>query len=412
MAALPKPDRSFRGIALTPAFAKIQTRIILNRCADTSIEPEQFAFRPAKNTTQAILALKHALHDLYARQAASYALFVDISKAYDSVSRQSLEHVKEAYGVGATTRELIAKLYEDEILVYDDNRTLEQGQFSSTCGVKQGCILSPRIFTLYMDIVHTRQPISSCTQTTLPSPQHQLLTCRTHSRHTRHRTCENINMTKTELLCQEQTDTRDTLVGYHDRLHKLGIVQVHGQPTALPRYCPRRRATEVLIPMTAGALNCPVYGCPFTARDTLKTKPASLLLAHAKSDHPNYVSPKATIVRLVSVPVNTAPSMDRRLLTHPPPQHSIAIRGERVKICEAYKYLGTWITHNDSDTLDITCRIAAASKAFWNLKNVTAPQDACPPGPLLRELHMGTNRRRYRHHHGLLSHDRTSGRCI
>ena len=75
---------------------------------------------------------------------------MDISKAYDSVSRQSLEHVLETYGAGATTRDLIAQLYEDEILVYDDNRTLE---LSSTCGVKQGCILSPWIFTLYMDIV-------------------------------------------------------------------------------------------------------------------------------------------------------------------------------------------------------------------------------------------------------------------
>jgi len=380
MVALPKPDNGVRGIALTSTFSKVLTRIILNRYADTVVGAEQFAFRPAKNTTQAIIALQKALHTRYAQQTAAYALFVDITKAYDSVSRNSLDSVLTAYGVGPTARALISNLYEDEIWVHDAGRTLPNSGFRSTCGVKQGCILSPWIFILFMDIIirNTKQhnpeafillyadDIAIATDT-LPQMQQVATALETElARFGLH-----INMTKTELMPQESTDTRDSLVGYESRLQKIGIdPELDGMPTALPRCRRGQRATEILIPSTPGTLLCPLRDCGFKARPNLATTPPTLLLKHAKRAHPKHVSNRATIVKLPAITPNTAPTENRRILRQTESGQTITLREGPVKLCKEYRYLGRWLTSDDSDTLDITNRINAASRALWALKHV------------------------------------------
>jgi len=380
LVALPKPDGGVRGIALTSAFSKILTRIILNRYADTNVGAEQFAFRPAKNTCQAIIALQQALHKCWALQKAAFALFIDVAKAYDSVSRDSLASVLTAYGVGPNARALISHLYEDEIHIYDAGQCLPNSGFRSTCGVKQGCILSPWIFILYMDIIlrNTKRAhpnafvllyaddIAIATKS-LQEMQRIATTLETEMA----QFGLSINMKKTLLMPQDYTDTQDSLWGYESRLQKLGITEdLEGLTTALPRCRRGQRATEILIPTTPGTLRCPLRDCGFKARIELKTPPPTGLLTHCKTVHPRLVSRQATIVRLPHVIPNNTPTANRRLIKQTNLDNTITLRGGLVKLCTSYRYLGKWLTFDDSDSLDITNRINAASRAFWALKHI------------------------------------------
>ena len=78
--------------------------------------------------------------------------FIDLQKAYDSVNREALWRICRAYGLSDKIIKMIKLLYEDtsaEVRI--------DGDFSSSIqiktGVKQGCLLSPILFNVYIDFV-------------------------------------------------------------------------------------------------------------------------------------------------------------------------------------------------------------------------------------------------------------------
>lgn len=380
LVSIPKKDGGHRGIAITSAFAKIVTRIILARYADTPLLDEQFAFRAARNTTQATLALKQMLHRRYATQQATHVLFVDVRKAYDSVSRELLEPLLQAYGVGPIATTLILQLYEDEIHVDVNGRRDPKSAFHSTCGVKQGCIVSPWLFTLVMDVVirnvKQQRPHAqlfvyaddiAIVDYSLPSLA-QTATCLLTELK---RMGLEINTTKTELMSQTTTDTQDTMAGFASRLHKLAIpIGTSGAHTNLGRAAAGALPTEVLIPHAPGQhLACPFANCPYLARHESRTPQSALLVSHLRKRHRNAVSPLITASRLPAVQPNPRLTDTHRLIDHPPNTDTITLAHTPIKLCQSFRYLGTIISATGSDTPDITARIQAAGASMWKLKH-------------------------------------------
>ena len=75
---------------------------------------------------------------------------VDLEKAYDRVDRQMLWQVLESYGVGGRLGRAVRSQYERcQACV----RVLRQNSdwFGVEQGVRQGCVMSPWLFNLYMD---------------------------------------------------------------------------------------------------------------------------------------------------------------------------------------------------------------------------------------------------------------------
>ena len=75
--------------------------------------------------------------------------FCDIAKAYDSVDRELLYCKLDAVGFGGRVKSLIQSMY------YNDCVHVRLGNGLSTLlwftrGVKQGCVLSPLLFALYV----------------------------------------------------------------------------------------------------------------------------------------------------------------------------------------------------------------------------------------------------------------------
>ena len=79
-----------------------------------------------------------------------YANFIDIAKACDSVNRPALWKILRHYGIPEKMTNIIKLLYHDfnAKVICGSNLTDE---FPIKTGVKQGCILSPLLFSLCID---------------------------------------------------------------------------------------------------------------------------------------------------------------------------------------------------------------------------------------------------------------------
>ncbi|XP_065583920.1 uncharacterized protein LOC136042934 [Artemia franciscana] len=81
-----------------------------------------------------------------------YLLFIDLEKAFDLVDREMIWKILKYYGLSPKIVELIIALYkETKCCVRTENGVTRY--FKIMTGVKQGCVLSPLLFTIVMDYV-------------------------------------------------------------------------------------------------------------------------------------------------------------------------------------------------------------------------------------------------------------------
>ena len=107
---------NYRGITLTSIAAKIYNSLLLNR-----IQPEmekilrrnQNGFRKGRSTIGQILTVRRIIEGVKARQIPATLLFVDFSKAFDSVHRGKMEKILLAYGIPKEIVTAIMILYRN-----------------------------------------------------------------------------------------------------------------------------------------------------------------------------------------------------------------------------------------------------------------------------------------------------------
>ena len=147
----PMGPSNCRGISITNIASKVLTHLILARHVP-AILPQQFGSIRARACSQAVHIVKSVIRSLRDARQSGVVLFVDVRKAFDSVARYCLPTILEKYGFGPVACELIHQLWQDEIvIVFPDKST--SVPFKPSRGIKQGCVLSPAIFNLCMDVV-------------------------------------------------------------------------------------------------------------------------------------------------------------------------------------------------------------------------------------------------------------------
>ena len=132
---------------------KVLSRVILNRMRNTVdklLRNNQAGFRSNKSCTDQISTLRIILEQSAEFNSSTYINFIDYSKAFDSIDRESLWKIMAHYGIPTKIINLIKKMYEDS-----GGQILFKGKLSKffqiLTGVRQGCLLSPFLFLLIID---------------------------------------------------------------------------------------------------------------------------------------------------------------------------------------------------------------------------------------------------------------------
>lgn len=119
----------FRTISLLPHASKILTKIVYKRM-DRKIEEhlgqDQYGFRRGRGTREAILGLRQIQEKQVERQKSTFLAFVDIEKAFDSISWGKLFPIMDLVGLDFRDKQIIFNLYrlqEAEIKINETKAT-------------------------------------------------------------------------------------------------------------------------------------------------------------------------------------------------------------------------------------------------------------------------------------------------
>ena len=145
--------QKYRTISLISHPSKVMLKIILNRLqpqAEEIIAEEQAGFRAGRSTTEQMFNLRILCEKYLQHQQNPYNVFIDFKKAFDRVWHEALWAAMRKYNINASIIRAIENLYDKA-----QNDFLFNGStgewFRSTVGVRQGCLLSPTLFIIFLE---------------------------------------------------------------------------------------------------------------------------------------------------------------------------------------------------------------------------------------------------------------------
>ena len=155
---VPLPNKSdlplatnYRGISLTPIAAKIYHKLLLHRIRpvlENILRHNPNGFRENRSTAAQIF-IRRIIEGVKQKQLPAVIIFVDFSKAFDSIDRSKMEQMLEVYGI---PNEIIKVIYKNtQVFVRSPDGDTEFFDIMPT--VLQGETLAPYFFIIVFDYV-------------------------------------------------------------------------------------------------------------------------------------------------------------------------------------------------------------------------------------------------------------------
>ena len=147
--------KNYRGITLTSIAAKIYNALLRN-CIEPKIDnilmKNQNGFRRNRSTTSQILTIRRILEGVRTKILQATILFVDFTKAFDSIHRGKMEQILLAYSLPNETVAAITILYRNtKMKVRSSDGDTEY--INIVAGVLQWDTLAPYLFIICLDYV-------------------------------------------------------------------------------------------------------------------------------------------------------------------------------------------------------------------------------------------------------------------
>ena len=146
-----------RGISLLCIAGKILARLMLNRLIKhiekIGLIPEsQCGFRPNRGTTDMVFALRQLQEKCSLQCQDLYLLFIDLTKAFDTINREGLWRILEKAGCPKHFVSIICS-FHDNMKASVREGSEKSPLFDVTSGTKQGCVLAPTLFSIFFSMM-------------------------------------------------------------------------------------------------------------------------------------------------------------------------------------------------------------------------------------------------------------------
>ena len=147
-----------RTISIMSQITKIILKVILKRIRGKirqEVAEEQCGFVEGRGTSNAIFTLRMIAERTIEKQRNLYLCFIDYEKAFDRVKHAHLMEILENIGIDKNDLNIIRKLYwAQRACVRINGEETEYQEIKR--GVRQGCVLSPDLFSLYGEMIMRR----------------------------------------------------------------------------------------------------------------------------------------------------------------------------------------------------------------------------------------------------------------
>ena len=127
----------------------------MNRCLhiiESSMSDSQFGFRPGRGTTDAIFIIRQLIEKAKEHQITLISIFIDFKAAFYTIWIETLWKMLLKIVIPNKLVEIIINIYDNtECSIISGGELTDR--FPVNIGVRQGCIMSPSLFTIFLEYV-------------------------------------------------------------------------------------------------------------------------------------------------------------------------------------------------------------------------------------------------------------------